>query len=697
MKCVRIIIGLIAAIAFSVSCSHEPLHEHTYSNKWSADENHHWHAATCEHTEETSDRAEHSWNSGVITINPTCDSLGVMTFTCDVCGFTQTESLPSLGHTLNFVPAIEASCEESGVIAHYDCKSCGKLFEDASGFKELVEILIPALGHDFGEWTEYASASCYYQMDGIEIRNCTRCGILEQRTVPYKHNLTVTRKKDATCEAGGILFDFWYCKDCCWYFLDEECTGNRLPFSYISNAFSPPLGHIYTSSEIIKQPTCTEEGLKRLVCSHGHTDEVEIAALGHNNVTRYNQTSASCTSDGKKFTYWYCPECKKYFSDSKCTTEIEKESWVIPSMGHNWGEWQLYKAATCTGEEQERRVCSRCNRVEYKTTAPALGHNMSDLIPEVPATCVDVGTKAHYHCDTCGKTFSDAYGKEELKDFSISPTGLHVLDEGCSNGKYETIHECTVCHATVIMPKYSIGSIGPAGGYIFYDCDADNESGNADGLMSSTCGWRYLEAAPSDLCIIPDDSPSSQVGSIHGTLTVDSTVEGYKSTFFSWGHLRNGAGSNALGNWNLWVNGKDYHSGYEADCTKEEIGAGKRNTMLLVSAMGYFSTYYYSQYKYDTQASYKNEARYAARMCDMLSSTFEGKTYGDWYLPSKDELNLMYVNLASNEIGSFKLDKYYWSSSEIDPVYAWYQSFYSGDQYQLFRSNGALVRPIRYF
>ena len=46
--------------------------------------------------------------------------------------------------------------------------------------------------------------------------------------------------------------------------------------------------------------------------------------------------------------------------------------------------------------------------------------------------------------------------------------------------------------------EYSIGDAGPAGGYIFYDCDKDNGSGNADGLKSDECGWRYLEAAPAE-------------------------------------------------------------------------------------------------------------------------------------------------------------------------------------------------------
>ena len=34
-------------------------HDHTFATEWSKDATHHWHAATCEHTEEKSDYAEH--------------------------------------------------------------------------------------------------------------------------------------------------------------------------------------------------------------------------------------------------------------------------------------------------------------------------------------------------------------------------------------------------------------------------------------------------------------------------------------------------------------------------------------------------------------------------------------------------------------------------------------------------------------
>ena len=40
-------------------------HQHEFSDEWSKNETHHWHEATCEHTDEKSDEAEHSYVDGV--------------------------------------------------------------------------------------------------------------------------------------------------------------------------------------------------------------------------------------------------------------------------------------------------------------------------------------------------------------------------------------------------------------------------------------------------------------------------------------------------------------------------------------------------------------------------------------------------------------------------------------------------------
>jgi len=56
-------------------------------------------------------------------------------------------------------------------------------------------------------------------------------------------------------------------------------------------------------------------------------------------------------------------------------------------------------------------------------------------------------------------------------------------------------------------------------------------------------------------------------------------------------------------------------------------------------------------------AKHEAGSTYAAQLCDGL--TFTG--YSDWFLPSSDELNLIYTNLYLNNIGDFA-DDYYWSS-----------------------------------
>ncbi|SFA69212.1 Protein of unknown function [Flavobacterium swingsii] len=100
----------------------------------------------------------------------------------------------------------------------------------------------------------------------------------------------------------------------------------------------------------------------------------------------------------------------------------------------------------------------------------------------------------------------------------------------------------------------------------------------------------------------------------------------------------------------------------------------------------------------------------AASVCDFL--ILNG--YSDWYLPSKDELNLMYQNLDLNGFGDFKnnttvhigssiyFSAYYWSStqSSTDIDKAWVQSFENGLQLDFevgFKSFYHMVRAVRNF
>lgn len=108
------------------------------------------------------------------------------------------------------------------------------------------------------------------------------------------------------------------------------------------------------------------------------------------------------------------------------------------------------------------------------------------------------------------------------------------------------------------------------------------------------------------------------------------------------------------------------------------LGTGNANTNAIVSLYGAESN--------------------AARLCYDLSLN----TYTDWYLPSIDELNKLYLNKVA--IGGFSACEYgHWSSTEDTCEYcegdlAWDQDFNTGDQYTSYKYYPDLcVRCVRSF
>ena len=84
----------------------------------------------------------------------------------------------------------------------------------------------------------------------------------------------------------------------------------------------------------------------------------------------------------------------------------------------------------------------------------------------------------------------------------------------------------------------------------------------------------------------------------------------------------------------------------------------------------------------------------AANLADAYTVTVNGVVYGDWFLPSKGELNQMYVNRTA--INGFD-GIYYWSSSEYNFSDAWLQVFITGYRPHGGKDNEFYVRPVRAF
>jgi Protein of unknown function (DUF1566) len=107
------------------------------------------------------------------------------------------------------------------------------------------------------------------------------------------------------------------------------------------------------------------------------------------------------------------------------------------------------------------------------------------------------------------------------------------------------------------------------------------------------------------------------------------------------------------------------------------VGAGLKNTAIIIANQG----------PVDGNA-------FAATVCNEYSVTIAGVTYGDWYLPSKHELNLLY--LQQTVVGGFS-SNVYWSSSEYNDSYAWFQFFSNGFQDNDYKYNPSYVRAVRAF
>ncbi len=96
---------------------------------------------------------------------------------------------------------------------------------------------------------------------------------------------------------------------------------------------------------------------------------------------------------------------------------------------------------------------------------------------------------------------------------------------------------------------------------------------------------------------------------------------------------------------------------------------------------------------------------FAAKVAAVYSVQDDGTTdctgatnetcYGDWYLPSKGELNLLYAQKA---VALFPQDEYYWSSTEVSHDGAWAQNFTTGTQLDVWKAQSFIkLRPVRAF
>ena len=350
----------------------------------------------------------------------------------------------------------EPTCTENGLKTGV-CSYCG----------EVVTVEIPALGHDFDDWTTTTEPTC--TAAGEEMHQCTRCKLIEVQAIkPTGHAESIewTIDKEATCTEEGLRSG--HCPDC-----DADVTE-----------VIPMTEHNYGDWETVKEPTCTEAGEQQRVCSDckaveseeieatghvwtvmesvskdatctedgrlvrtctvcgAHEDEV-IPALGHTPADdRVGEKPATCTEDGYTGDV-VCTVCK----DEDGSAFVIEEGEVIPALGHKVSEnakWTVTKEPTCSkvGEETCDEKCEVCGQTVTRDV-PKTEHSVKAWVVFEPATCTEDGRRVG-RCTDCKE-----YVEEVIPALGHKTEVVDAKDATCTEAGYTGDVVCSVCEEVI--------------------------------------------------------------------------------------------------------------------------------------------------------------------------------------------------------------------------------------------------------
>ena len=308
----------------------------------------------------------HTWNNGEVTEKPTCEEVGVKTYTCANCGNTKTEDIPATGHTEVKDAAVEATCEKSGLTEGSHCSVCEKVLE--------AQKIIPATGHKWNTGEITKEATC--EEKGEKTYTCANCGNTTTEEIPATgHTEVKDEAVEATCEKDGLT-EGSHCS-VCGKVLEEQKAVLAT-------------GHSWNAGEITKKATCEEVGVKTYTCANcGNTKTEDIPATGHTEV-KDAAVEATCEKSGLTEGS-HCSVCEKVLEAQK----------IIPATGHKWNTGEITKEATCEEKGEKTYTCANCGNTTTEEI-PVTGHTeVKDKAVE--ATCEKDGLTEGSHCSVCKK------------------------------------------------------------------------------------------------------------------------------------------------------------------------------------------------------------------------------------------------------------------------------------------------------
>ena len=295
---------------------------HDFTTSWTHDDNEHW--KQCSRCDAKDDVSPHTWDSGTITTAHTCTKAGEKTYSCTKCGATKIEPIPATGHSWK-------SDWTSDATHHWhECANESCDVTDNAGKKGYAE-------HSGG------TATC------TEKAVCTHCGQSYGETNPVNHTgteqwtqtTTTHEKKWNCCNTVSVPNENheWadgVCSECGYVCLHEDTDKNHICDicgKTTSEHKDADNNHIcdYCNKKISDHSGGTATCIAKAVCEICKESYGSLDLNNHADLKHIDAKAATAAEEGN-IEYWYCGDCKKYFSDAAAKTEIPKADTVTAKL-----------------------------------------------------------------------------------------------------------------------------------------------------------------------------------------------------------------------------------------------------------------------------------------------------------------------------------------------------------------------------
>ena len=209
-----------------------------------------------------------------------------------------------------------------------------------------------------------------------------------------------------------------------------------VPVEVVNAEFQVECNHTNLEKNTV-EATCTEPGKIETVCNEcGEVVSTEaIAALGHDFGDYIVTKAPTCTEAGEE-----TAKC------SRCEATDTKE---LAALGHDFGEYVVTKEATCTEAGEKTAICTRCGEVGEKEAIAALGHDFGEYVVTKEATCTEPGEETAT-CTRCGEVVTKAIPAigHDVKEWEVEKEPTET-EKGVKKGK------CSICgeEITEEIPK----------------------------------------------------------------------------------------------------------------------------------------------------------------------------------------------------------------------------------------------------